>query len=50
MPRARTTPGRLAKAESQAFDEARRHYQRGQHLDDSLREGPPEVTEDEKLL
>jgi len=50
MPRARTTPGRLARAESQAFDEARRHYQRGQRLDDSLRDGPPDVTEDEKLL
>jgi hypothetical protein len=44
MPRAHTTPGRLAKAESQAFHEARRTYQRGQHLDDSLRDG---VTEDD---
>jgi len=50
MPRARTTTGRLAKAESEAFHEARRTYQRGQHLDDSLRDGPPDVTEDEKLL
>ena len=50
MPRARTTSGRLARAESQAFDEARKYYQRGQRLDDSLRDGPPDVTEDEKLL
>src|SRR5262245_42399994 len=70
MPRARTTPGRLAKAESQAFREARKRYQAG-HLaagrdarpevaspdrlrpkrtDDSLRDGPPDVTEDEQLL
>jgi uncharacterized protein (TIGR00730 family) len=68
MPRARATPDRLAKAESQAFDEARKRYRAG-HLaagrapatsaavetrpkraDDSLRDGPPSVTEDEKLL
>jgi uncharacterized protein (TIGR00730 family) len=47
MRRARTTPVRLAKAESRAFEEARRPYQRG---DDTLRAVPPEVTEDEKLL
>jgi uncharacterized protein (TIGR00730 family) len=47
MPRTRTTPGGLAKAESRAFDEARKRYQGG---DDALRDVPPEVTEDEKLL
>jgi uncharacterized protein (TIGR00730 family) len=47
MRRPRTTPVRLAKAESRAFDEARKRYQGG---DDSLRDVPPEVTEDEKLL
>ena len=48
MRRTRTTPVRLAKAESRAFEEARKRNQGG---DDSLRDGPlPEVTEDEKLL
>jgi uncharacterized protein (TIGR00730 family) len=50
MPRARTSPGRLAKAESRAFHEARKRQQAGTTADDSLRDGPPEVTEDEKLL
>jgi hypothetical protein len=59
----RTSSDRLAKAESQAFDEARKCYQRGQPTtgrtattpprapaDDSLRDHAPEVTEDEKLF
>jgi uncharacterized protein (TIGR00730 family) len=59
----RTSSARLAKAESQAFDEARKCYQRGQPTtgrtattpprapaDDSLRDHAPEVTEDEKLF
>ena len=53
MARARTTPERLAKAESKAFREARKHYQSdksGAVADDSLRDGPHDVTEDEKLL
>ncbi len=52
MRRARTTPRRLAKAESQAFHEARKRNQsREQQRDDSLRDTrPPDVTEDEKLL
>ena len=49
-----STTARLAQAESDAFCEARKHYQAGQagHVaDDSLRPAPaPEVTEDEKLL
>ena len=51
MARVRTTPERLAKAESEAFRETRKHYQSGRvDVDDSLRDGPHEVTEDEKLL
>lgn len=58
----RTTPDRLAKAESEAFQEARECYQRGHPTtgrtattpprapDDALRGRTPEVTEDEKLL
>jgi uncharacterized protein (TIGR00730 family) len=64
MRRRRTTPDRLAKAESQAFDEARKRYQAGQPApgrtattpprapaDDAIRAARlPEITEDEKLL
>ena len=51
MRRARPTPARLAQAQSEAFREARKHYQSNAVVaDDSLRDGPHEVTEDEKLL